>query len=67
MSKNKEVLDSFVQYCSDNPELRFWQALRNWAGFNFIGANNSSFEADVFDNGWVDTFYWEKKRGNNDS
>lgn len=66
MSKNKEILDSFVQYCNENPELRFWQALRNWSGFNFIGANNSSFEEDVFDNGWVDTFYWENKRGNND-
>jgi len=27
----KETLESFVKYCEENPEQRFWQALRNWA------------------------------------
>jgi hypothetical protein len=62
MSKNKEVLEDFVKYCNDNPELRFWQALRNWSDFNFIGVNNSStFGEGVFSNGWVDTFYLKGK------
>lgn len=34
MNKNKKKLDSFVKYCEKRPELRFWQALVNWAGFN---------------------------------
>ena len=29
--KNKKLLDSFVKYCTEHPEERFWQALRNWA------------------------------------
>lgn len=27
----KETLESFVKYCEENPEQRFWQALRNWS------------------------------------
>lgn len=36
MSKNSELLAKFVAYCEDNPEQRFWQALRNWSGYPFI-------------------------------
>jgi len=34
--KNKKQLSSFVTYCLANPDERFWQALKNWSGFNFI-------------------------------
>lgn len=57
MSKNKETLDSFVEYCHSNPELRFWQALRNWSG-NMCVLVSDHYKAEIFtyDQG-VDTFY----------
>lgn len=30
MSKNKVHLTEFTQFCKENPEMRFWQALRYW-------------------------------------
>ncbi len=30
MNKNKTQLESFVKYCEEYPEQRFFQALRNW-------------------------------------
>ena len=36
VSKNSKELVSFTNYCLKNPEQRFWQALRNWAGVPFI-------------------------------
>lgn len=30
-SKNARLLTSFVKYCKKHPELRFWQALREWS------------------------------------
>lgn len=50
---NKELLESFTQYCDENPEQRFWQALRNWAGVSFLCVKDN----DTFQ----DTFYWQKK------
>jgi hypothetical protein len=35
-SRNMGVLLDFVAYCKAHPELRFWQALRNWSGHSFI-------------------------------
>lgn len=59
ISKNSKVLNSFIAYCYKHPELRFWQALRNWSGFAFICASK------VFPSGTdiMDTFYWEGKDG----
>lgn len=39
-SKNAQSLASFTQYCLDHPEERFYQALRNWSGHDFIFAGN---------------------------
>lgn len=36
MNKNKKTLESFVEYCDKHPEQRFWQALRNWSGYEAI-------------------------------
>lgn len=36
MSKNSKQLRKFVLYCLDNPNQRFYQALRNWSGNAFI-------------------------------
>lgn len=32
-TRNSEKLASFVKYCEEHPEERFWQALRNWSGY----------------------------------
>lgn len=42
---------SFLQFCEANPSQRFWQALRNWAGVNYIGVSNDKKE-------WIDTFHF---------
>jgi hypothetical protein len=47
--KNKLLAGEFYMYCMEHPEMRFWQALRNWSGYGYIWA-------DAFD-----TFYWEGK------
>lgn len=63
--RSKELLASFVRYCLENEELRFWQALRNWCGWGFVlvaeykrhlGQYSNPYEEKTI----VDTFYWEK-------
>ncbi len=34
-NRNKETLDLFVQYCEQNPQFRFWQALTNFISDEF--------------------------------
>jgi len=60
--RNAKTLDSFVTYCKANPELRFWQALRNWAGFNFIYASDEARDYGYRVNAH-DTFYWAGRNG----
>lgn len=48
-NRNSEVLKSFIEYCAEHPEERFWQALRNWSGYGYIFADA------------LDTFYFEGK------
>ena len=60
-TRNSEVLASFVKFCEQNPDLRFWQALRTWSGFAFIIARDlveGSKRVTVQDK---DTFYFEEK------
>ena len=52
---NKEVLNSFIKYCKENPNQRFWQALRNWSMFNFIWVSNSR---SIDEHDLKDTFYF---------
>ena len=33
-------LELFTKYCQENPGERFWQALRNWSGQDFIYFGN---------------------------
>lgn len=45
----------FLTYCQNNPDQRFWQALRNFTGWGFVYVSNRQVDApDLFD-----TFYWE--------
>lgn len=61
-SKNVDVLRSFVVYCKNNPEMRFWQALRNWAydatECNWLGFTKQYSEV------LIDTFNWRGKGPN---
>lgn len=66
-SKNGALLRSFTSYCLENPELRFWQALRNWSGHHFILVARHSINPLMNKAGmWCneqDTFYWEGRDG----
>lgn len=45
MQKNKQLLDDFTKFCTEHPELRFWQALRVWTGKDvLIGQDPFYFE-----------------------
>ena len=58
--RKEEVLKSFVQYCETYPELRFWQALKNWSEYSFILAvpsNQSNIPT------MIDTYSFEGRRG----
>jgi len=58
-TRNSEVLASFVKYCEENPELRFWQALKNWSG---CGAIIARYFLKPFDGQRLsdhDTYNWE--------
>lgn len=59
--KSKELLDSFTKYCYENPDLRFWQALRNWCGWNFVVVFNGASDL-----AYHDTFYWETNKSPED-
>lgn len=50
--RSGRTLISFLVYCIAHPEERFWQALRNWCGANFVAVSMRG-------NTWTDTFYWE--------
>lgn len=55
-TRNSAVLASFVAYCKANPDMRFWQALRNWSKYSFILVSS---EPPADDSNMKDTFYWE--------
>jgi hypothetical protein len=60
MNKNAKLLKSFTTYCEFHSELRFWQALRNWSGYNFIyGSNDWKYSLDPTH--LEDTYYIEEK------
>ena len=50
-SKNKTQLNSFIEFCCRHPELRFWQALAAWSGYDYIYVSNTG-KKDL-----KDTFY----------
>jgi len=62
-SKNETLLKDFIKYCEANPEMRFWQALRNWAKLESLIAAVFKFnrKGEVQLLSWRDTFYWEEK------
>jgi len=63
MNKNKKLLDNFVAYCQQHPEERFWQALRNWVGKDFILVTKKGVDRTELNDTIEDTFYWEGRDG----
>jgi hypothetical protein len=61
-SRNSELLDSFIAYCAEHPNERFWQALRNWSGWGCVLVSrewNTVWRSQM-DGVAQDTFYWEE-------
>ena len=52
-TRNSKLLKEFTEYCEKNPEYRFFQALRNWSGADYIKFVRGTWE--------VDTFFFETK------
>lgn len=55
VDKNSQALKSLTEFCDKHPELRFWQALVSWSGYNYIYGSMIAVE----DNNLRDTFYKE--------
>lgn len=56
-SKNQKLAIEFFEYCKANPDMRFWQALRNWAEVPFIYFGEGGLKEPI-----KDTFYLENKK-----
>ncbi len=59
--RNKLTLMSFVNYCAANPNLRFWQALAEWAEVDNVMVGKLDFKNQITAK-VQDTFYWEGRR-----
>lgn len=68
--KSLKMLHSFVNYCLENPEERFFQALTNWSkehiklqggGVSFVMVGNHQCFPHMMESKcpFVDTFYFE--------
>ncbi len=56
--RDRKTKEQFVQYLNENPDLRFFQAIRNFTMIYLNGRSNficSSSEKYFFE----DTFHWE--------
>lgn len=55
--RSEELLKDFTQYCKENPNQRFWQALLMWSGWSYLYVTHTP----AGDSNLKDTFYWESK------
>lgn len=64
-AKSQKELLSFIEYCVEHTDERFYQALRNWSGHNFI-LYSTHWELEMLNEKWAkkhkdfeygDTFY----------
>ena len=66
-TRDQKLKMSFIDYLEKHPELRFWQALRNWANVSFV-LTSTHFDNEMFSEKFMgdnnaeikDTFYLEK-------
>lgn len=54
------VLMAFIEYCNENPSLRFWQALCNWS-HTYILSYKGEVVSELINQHHLleDTYYWE--------
>jgi hypothetical protein len=57
IEKKDSLLYSFVDYCRQHPELRLWQALRNWSGYTHILGSTAPGVADPTDPEYLENTY----------
>jgi hypothetical protein len=55
-NRNLRPLLSFIVFCYEHREMRFWQALTAWSGYARIEAVKGDQR--------LDTFYWEGRDHN---
>lgn len=57
--RDQKTKEQFIEYLKENPQLRFWQSIRNFSGaaFVYVGEHPSS------DPELRDTFYMEENNG----
>lgn len=60
--RSEPTLWSFVKYCVEHPEERFWQALRNWSQYAAILTGSFQEGGDWRLIADKDTFNWEGRR-----
>ena len=63
--KSRACLSSFIRYCVTHPELRFWQALKNWSGYQAI--LTGQYIEGVGLERQYDTYNWEGRRHDEES
>ena len=61
--QSEKLLNEFTEFCKQNPDLRFWQALSCWTGKPIVIAEAHGDIGHINDDGsrFIDTFYFEKK------
>jgi hypothetical protein len=59
MTRNSEVLASFVAYCTAHPDQRFYQALLNWSGVPFILVSDRPAHEGIVTATVTDPYNWE--------
>lgn len=55
--KSAQELKRFTAYCNAHPDERFWQALRNFSGWDSILVTVVGNKTIT-----LDTFYWEETK-----
>lgn len=56
--RDKETKDKFIEYLQNNPEQRFFQAVRNFTSEN-LNKYSSFICSTSGDGSFEDTFYWK--------
>ena len=67
ITKADPLLGEFMRYCVEHKDLRFWQALKNWAKVEAVmlwkperkGTCMMDYERAFADMGLKDSFYFE--------
>lgn len=58
-AKNQTLKEGLIEYFINNPEQRFWQAIRNYSKYNFVLVSDTlDLDTNEFKN-VEDTFYKE--------